>query len=271
MKRITAALLAASLTVAACGIPNDTIALPSDPEAVVLQVRSEGGFAPVEFILGQGPRYTLMGDGTLISEGPVIAIYPGPLLPNYQMTMLDDGQLRLILDLVADMGLADMDDELDDTHTRTVADATTEVITYWDELGTHSYSVYALGLVDDTTSVRPATKAFQDLLSLLGEMASTGDSAPYRGERVQIVAGAGFADPDFPDVRDWPLRETDFGRWHALPNGWLCRSLGSEALDLFTDASRSTQWLNPDPSLDASALTLLVRPLHPGEEPCFGN
>lgn len=270
MTKMKAGLLAGALTLAACGVPTDAITMPSDPEAVVIQVRSEGGFAPVEFILGQGPRYTLLGDGTLISEGPVIAIYPGPLLPNYQATALNDDQIRSVLDLIAEIGLPDMVDELDDTYTRTVADGTTEIITYWDDDGAHTYSVYALGIVDDS-SLRPETAAFLELMALLGELTATGDSLPYRGELVQIVAGPGFADPDFPDVRDWPLNNTGFADWRTLPNGWICTTLGSEVLDLFNDATRSTQWLNPDPEINGVALTLLVRPLHPGEEPCFAG
>ena len=83
-------LATAALTLAACGGGGDGAALPPDPDAPVIQVRSEGGFTTPEMNLGRGPSYTLLGDGRLIYEGPVIAIYPGPLLPNYQMTQLTE-------------------------------------------------------------------------------------------------------------------------------------------------------------------------------------
>jgi hypothetical protein len=85
---------------------------------------------------------------------------------------------------------------------------------------------------------------------------------------VQVIAGSGFVDPEFADVRNWPLDNTDFSDWETLPNGWMCTTYGPEILDTFADASQTTQWTHPDPMMDAPAFTLLVRPLHPGEPDC---
>lgn len=266
MKKLTLGLLAAVLAISACGVDgSQQIELPDNPNTAVLQVRSDGGFAPVEWILSRGPRFTLLADGRLIHEGPTITIYPGPLLPNYQVVTITDDQMASVLSLVQEIGLPDMADEKDDTNAQTVADATTEVVTYWDEAGSHTYSVYALGLVPNPTS--RSTAAFAELLNLLDELSFQGDAAPYEAERVQVIAGFGFVDPDFQNVRDWPLDNTDVEDWTEFPNGWTCKVFGPEMLDSFTDANQATQWSNPvgDP------LTLLVRPLHPGEEPCFGN
>ncbi len=266
MKRMTVGLLAAALAISAC-VAGDGIALPEEDGSPLLQVRSEGGFAPIEFILGHGPRYTLLTDGRLISEGPVPAIYPGPLVPNYQVTTIDEDQMRSVLDLVEAIGLPDMIDTFDDVNTNTVADATTEIVTYWDAGGSHRYSVYALGLIDNP-SVRPETASFQNLVNLLDQLASQGESTGYVADRVQYVAGPGFSDPDFAEVLGWPLDNEDFDSWAMLPNGWACLVLGGEVPGLFFEADNATLWTNPEGGDD---LKLLVRPLLPGEEACFSG
>ena len=266
MKRITAGFALAALAIAACGVDSGGIDLPDDGDTPILQVKSEGGFAPVEFILGQGPTYTLLANGRLISEGPVIAIHPGPLVPNYQVATINDDQMRSVLDMVSKIGLLEMIDEFDDTNTRTVADATTEVVTYWDENGAHRYSVYALGLVA-SDAVRPETTSFQELLVLLDQLA-TQTSTAYVADQVQYVVGPGWNDPDFTEIQDWPLSNSDFGGWKTLPNGWRCQVQSGPVPSVFTQANSATLWSDPE---GGEPLKVLVRPLLPGEELCLGN
>lgn len=260
---LTAVLLALS----ACGIPDGSgLDLPENPDDPVLQVASEGGFAPVEFVLGRGPTYTLLAGGRLIFEGPTIAIFPGPLLPNYQVARLDDDQMGQVLELVDQIGLPDFEFELDDSAASRVADATTETVTYWDFSGTHTYSVYALGIdLDEDPS--PRTASFEELLELLGELTGS-EAEPYQPDIVRVMAGPGTVNDEFEDVRPWPLETRDISDWEELPNGWTCRVFGPEVLDRFTDATQVTVWENPDPSLANSPIKLLVRPLHPGEPGC---
>ncbi|MCZ6504483.1 MAG: hypothetical protein O6834_00675 [Actinobacteria bacterium] len=268
MRRKSFALLtAATLAISACGAGGGSGSeVPADPDAPVLQIRSEGGFLPVGLVLARGPRYTLLADGRLIHEGPVIAIYPGPLLPNYLESQINEDQMSSVLELIDRIGLPDMESEIDDSAARFVADATTEVVTYWDGKGEHSYSVYALGIESDSSS--PSTDAFTDLLVVMDQLATLGSAVTYQPERVQVIAGVGFANPDFSNVRDWPLDNTDFSDWEILPNEWTCTTYGPEVLDTFADATQTTQWTHPDPMMDAPTLTLLVRPLHPGELDC---
>lgn len=271
MRLTTAGLaLAAVMTLSACGIPADPgLGLPEDPDAPVIQITSEGGFAPVDMVLGRGPLYTLLADGGLIYEGPQVAIYPGPLLPNYQVTRIGDEQMRRILDLVNEIGLPDMGRELDDSAASRVADATTEAITYWDENGTHTYAVYALG-IDLDESPPPPTRAFSDLLALFGDL-TAGEATPYVPEQARIIAGPGHVNEEHEDVRDWPLEDEDLSAWVTLPNGWLCDTVDPSVLGRFTDATQATvwRWIPDDPTLgDAELYKLLVRPLHPGEPDC---
>lgn len=271
MKLKIAMLLAATMTISACGIEDEPgLGLPEDPDTPVIQITAEGGFAPVSAILGRGPLYTLLADGRLIYEGPTIAIYPGPLVPNYQVARITDQQMEQVLDLVEAIGLPEMDREVDDSAASRVADATTEVITYWDENGEHSYAVYALG-IDLDEPEPPATAAFQELFDLMGDL-SSGEAEPYQPDRVRILAGPGAVNEEFEDVRDWPLENADLSSWETLPNGWLCSVFEPDVLAEFADATRATVWRwtpGDDATLaDAEFLELLVRPLHPGEPTC---
>jgi hypothetical protein len=268
MKKPIWLLLAVTLTLSACGSPSG-VQLPSDPNAPVLQIRSEGGFAPIEWTLGRGPRYTLLADGRLIHEGPTIAIFPGPLLPNYLVSETNVDQMNSVIDLIQRIGLPDMGHVVDDSQSSFVADATTEVVTFWDDNGEHSFSVYALELEPDPSD--PKVAAFADLLVVMDQLAFQGDSTPFEASRVRITAGAGFVDPEFEDVREWPLDNPDFSDWSEYPNGWTCEVFGPEVLDLFLDATQSTTWLHPNPMMDAPSFKLLVRPLYPGEPDCANS
>jgi hypothetical protein len=263
MRRIPLGLLtAAALAISACGTGGGSRAeLPADPDAPVLQVRSVGGFDSdsVEAILGRGPRYTLLADGRLIHEGPVIAIYPGPLLPNYLVSQINDDQINTVLELIDEIGLPEMENDIPAFF---VGDGTIEVVTYWDREGEHSSSIYALGVEPDSST------PFTELLAMLDQLAAQRDAVPYEPQRVQVMAGFGFFDPDFSDVREWPLDNTDFSNWETLPNEWMCTTYEPGVLDAFVDANQTTQWTHPDPMMDAPSFTLLVRPLHPGEPDC---
>jgi hypothetical protein len=102
MRRKTIALLILALAAAACGTGEDnglasTLKLNDDPESALVIVRDEGGFVPPDFMVRQGPRLILLRDGTLINQGPMIDIFPGPLLINYQQTQLDEETMLFVL------------------------------------------------------------------------------------------------------------------------------------------------------------------------------
>jgi len=161
------------------------------------------------------------------------------------------------------MGLAGIDEESDDTALNFVADASTEVIRYWDATGEHKYSVYALGIDDEPTE---RNAAFLELIETFDRFTAEAPAEPYSAEEVRVVAGVGFVDPAFSDVREWPLEAEIFTDWTKLPNGWFCRTYEANVLTSFGDATQATVWTHPDGSSDP--LTLLVRPLIPGETAC---
>ncbi len=263
MRKVWLGLFAVfALLVGACGGGDESVDV--DPDEALIQITSEGGFVPVEFGLGQGPRYTLLGDGTLIFSGFTTLEFPGRLIPPYLTAQLSGSQMNAILALIDDMGLADIVDEADDSASDFVADASTEVIRFWDAAGEHRYSVYALGIEDDPSE---RNTVFLELIATLDEFTAQAPGEPYEPDRVRVVAGPGTENPDFPDVRPWPLDE-EWEQWTALANGWQCRVYGADVLSTFEDATQATTWEMPVGGLDFDPANLLVRPLHPGEPDC---
>jgi hypothetical protein len=252
------------LVLAACGGGDDDAESRGSDETV-LQITSEGGFVPVEFMLNNGPRYTLLGDGRLIFQGVQTMQFPGPLLPPYLVAQLDDSQMTAVLAMVERIGLPDIADETDDSATAMVADASTDVITFWDAAGTHRYAVYALGLEESPTE---RNEAFLELIQTFDQFTAETESEPYTAEQVRIIAGPGTVDPAFEDVRSWPLDDS-WEEWSELPNTWACRAFDSEVLESFGDANQATTWEAPEDSFAFPApVQLLVRPLLPGEPGC---
>ena len=161
-----------------------------------------------------------------------------------------------------------MESELDDSAISNVADATTEVVTYWDENGMHSYSVYALGI--DPNPSKPATAATAELVAALSEATFSGDSEEYVTDQIRVISAVAQTppDPEFEDVRPWPLEGEDPSQWTELSLGFTCKVFGAEVVDAFRDATQVTQWLHPEESMDAPPFILLTRPLLPGEPNC---
>jgi hypothetical protein len=259
-------LVAATLIIGACGTEGGTLDPPDDPGSPVLRIQYEGGFVPLEWSLASGPSYELLGDGRLIIAGVTTMQYPGPLVVPYQQVQLIEADVDRVLALINEIGLPDMVDEKDDTQAAYIADASTYVITYWDEEGAqHKYSIYALGI--DSESGNEATAGALELDTLMVEL-SSGEAEPYVADEIKVLAGVSSIEPEpaFEDIRPWPLPDDPEG-WSGFSGiDWKCRVYPGERLDLFTDATQVTQWTAP--AGDAGPYTVLVRQLLPGEEGC---
>lgn len=282
MKRALTLVTVIGLALAACGGDDTTdttvpITGPSSTAGdspheggtgeVLLTVTSEGGFVPVEFNLDRMPRYVLLDDGTLIYQGPVPAIFPGPLLPNVQVTEVSGAQMDEILQLIDEVGLPEIDEFIDDSNAEMVADATTEFFTYYDENGTHRLGIYALGITEGGGSTERILA--NELIEVLDEVTATGESRPYAAARIQVAAGPAL---EFDDVQGrvepWPL-EVDFADMPEWAIGWRCLEMeGDEVerlLEVFSDANQATRW-----DTGEEELTIKARPLLPGEDACGG-
>ena len=270
MQITTIGILALALLVRACG--NDSTSAtpePRDADSVVLTVTSEGGFVPVEFNLDRMPRFVLMGDGRLYSPGMMTLEFPGKLLPPVQVTTISDEQFGEIMALVEELGLPDIDEEIDNSNAEMVADASTEFITYYDPSGSvHRLGVYALGLVEGGSDARFFAA---ELVQALEEAAATGESQIYQPERLQVAAGPAVqVDPAIQaEVKDWPLAMSheEMEEWGF---GWRCVEVTDDEVgplfEVFGEANQATLW-----DTGTEQLTIKARPLLPGETACSGK
>lgn len=259
-----------ALLLSACGGGSglsDTV--PPDPEVAVLTVTSEGGFSAPDSRVSAMPRYVVGADHTLYFQGPVPEIFPGPLLPNIQVVKLSDQTWKDILAVVAELGMPDYVEKLDDEGADQVADAGTDVIIYHDANGDHRLAIYALGITNGSAS--PDRLLATDLMQILDDAAFNSESQPFSPETLQVAAGDAGLDvgPGMATVQPWPLdvAYADMTGWIA---GWRCVEVGGpkvpDLMDTFGNANQATLW-----DTGSEQVNLRVVPLMPGRQACPAN
>lgn len=270
MRRTVKAALVLTLALAACGGGSgleSKLALNEDPSSVLLIVKDEGGFVPIEFLVGQGPRLVLLRDGTLITPGPQVEIYPGPLLGSYQQSQLDDEMILFVLEEIDALDFASIENEVNNEAANSVADASTTVVTFFNQDGTHIFSVYALGIGAQVGDARVGILA--NLINRLGEVGFGGGATQYEWDAIQVMAGISQnpPDPEFSTTQPWPLPMSFEEMSDTTGFGWRCASFGgAEAqalLEAFRESNQATLWDH-----GSAQYQLAVRPVFPGEEPC---
>jgi len=154
MTRPRHALLAGlpvAILVASCNLVSPaayaSVPHPAGSEMVV-RIAWTGGFVPYEFIFTSVPRFTLLGDGRVLVEGPQIDIYPGPALPNVQVRRLTEEGIQSILFRISETGLFDQSHSYN-AATQFIADANSTVFTVRADNREVVVDVYALGLLTD--------------------------------------------------------------------------------------------------------------------------
>jgi hypothetical protein len=277
MKRTIITFLLLALLSAACGTDEGaeitatteapgTTAAPEGPARMLLMVSNEGGFLPLEVALNQAPSFTLLTDGTLIFQGAIPAIFPGPLLPNMQQVKLASDQMDDIQVLIDAIGLPNMTDYVNNDAANFVADAGTTVATYLDNAGvSHRMSVYALGIQEQMPDELGNLVLLTEKLDTFTYEGPAGE--PYLSDRfiVRVLEGGSF-DPQFEDVRPWeftfepgpvPIQMPD------IPCQVLEGEAATDARALLSDATQVTQWEHA-----TGTFTVLGRDLLPGESGC---
>jgi hypothetical protein len=200
---------------AACGVAT----WAKGQKDLVLRIWLAGGFVPPGVDLTNTPLISVYGDGTVVSQGAQIMIYPGPLLPSLQVQKLTDAGMRKLLDAAERAGLTLPDTKYDSYG---IADAPTTFFTLTADGCTHHISAYALneaistqGLDQKTIEARAALLAFRNALTDLGTLVGTGnvtDGGIFKATAYRIVsreepAGTGASGSPAPVVK-WPLKET---------------------------------------------------------------
>jgi hypothetical protein len=215
-------LTVVALVVAACGKQTITttggkqLTYATAPNALLVRVEHSGGFVPVEAIFTALPLVSVYGDGTVLTQGPQIAIYPGPALPNLQVRKLDQEGIEALLQAAADAGLTG---PAPDYGQPPIADAPDTVVTINVNDQTYRHSANALGdfgggdlgLTPAQTRARAALATFvssvTDLPTLVGGEHITAEE-PYDISAWRLQANRVDTLPTgepAPSVKPWPV------------------------------------------------------------------
>lgn len=258
---------------------SDVVGHPDEPDELVLRVAVGGGFVPVEFNLTELPAFSMYGDGTIITPGPQIAIYPAPALPNLQQRQVTEDGIQMILSEALDAGLKGPDRSL--TNDR-IADAPTTVFTVVTDTGTHTTSAYALGTgtgpqegPEEDRQVRNRIRQFQQTITSLEQSLPAGEISaeqPFEPKRLRLFVREGNPEPSEPGIEqpelEWPLDGdlAEFGEPHTSLD-YRCGVVGGEDVQRLLDVAKRANQLTPWVS-EGRSYGVLFRPLLPDESGC---
>jgi hypothetical protein len=236
------------------------------PDDVVLRVEQIGGFVPVESLVTYLPELTVYGDGRVLTQGPVPAMYPGPALPNIQVQTITPEALRTLVNLAvaAKVGMPA------DFGQPPVADGTSARITVLTSAGPQVSTVYMLGMDDGLTADQRAARApLRDLVAKLEDLRDTlGQSRSYVPDVLAAVDSPWVADPTLTEPeRAWPGPALP-GQQVGAPGGNLgCVTVSGAQLTSVLDAAGHANQLTPW-VWDGTRYRVQFRPLLPDESSC---
>jgi hypothetical protein len=270
-----AAAIAVLLGLAACGdrgassTPAPATTVPAAAEGLVLRAEYTGGFVSPSVLVSRLPMVSVYADGRVISEGPVTAIYPGPALPNVQMTTIDQGEVQDLVDRAMAAGVADTSD----LGMPPVADAPSTRFTVVTASDTYVREAYALWEAPQeggglTAEQEAARAKLSDLLTALTDAAAA-ESEPYEADAVAAVASP-WVDPEDglqqPEVA-WPGPALPGEPTGGPADVGCVTATGDQAralLDAAASANAATPWVTPD----GMRWSVVLRPLLPDESGC---
>ena len=282
-----AALLAVAVMAAACvGGPGAAGPTPSpapkDPDKVLFRVSWDGGFVTPEMLLGRLPLVVVYADGRVITQGPVPAIFPGPLMPNLLEQTLSSEALDGLIQLARDKDLL-KDVKYDFPG---IADAPDTVLEINLDGRSFRLSAYALaeaagGGVAPPIEVAPADvagrAAMQEFINAL-----TGISAEsfvdqqhqygFEALRLYVTKAAIVENSEFPGEQPpiaWPLDDlaTAGEPVENSPIGARCLVVEGDDLATVKPLLEGANQLSVFES-KGEFYTLIPRPLYPDESGC---
>lgn len=217
-----------------------------------------------------------MGDGTIVTAGPQIAIYPPPALLSLVSARLRVAGIEAVLREAKTAGVVEGDKEF--TNDR-VADASTTVITVIAGGRSHTSSVYALGFEGHPDEVARIEKFVNDLQSLISgperappwmpDDAYDSGETQYEISRLQVITlKPTERDDDIdPGTATWPLATPLSQVGTPFESDSRCAVFEGEELDqLLSEIGKTnqlTRW-----NSEGELYELAVRPLLPDETGC---
>ncbi|CAN5183852.1 hypothetical protein BH24ACT1_BH24ACT1_05860 [soil metagenome] len=245
----------------------------SDPDVgaaeLVLSVEVGGGLLPAGQAFRTVPSAVVYGDGTTLSPGATVAIYPGPAAVPITRGTLDKSELERLVSAAGNAGL--LDDTDDDYGRPPVADVTTTTVRIVAGGKTHVTSVYALHpgatpLPGVGFAQQQARERVVDYVDLVIQAIVAAEGEPYVPERYWVLPLAPdlTVDPAVaPDGQNWPFPDVVLGEGECtVVSGNRAIELG-HALQTATEISR---WR----TASGETFVLSVRPALPHEADCPG-
>jgi hypothetical protein len=199
MRPLTRVALLACLVAATAGCgARDQVTDPASsygPNDLVLRIEGGGGLAAPDRLLTSVPFFNLYGDGRVITTGPVPAIYPGPALPNLQVSHVGPFDPPLLAKKALDAGVGSADaGELQ------IADGGWTRFTVLTEGGEKSTQVTELNTDEGLTrSQKSAREKLRKLLDELTGNPAVDRSTPYVATEVAVSA-IPWSDPGDPSL-----------------------------------------------------------------------
>jgi hypothetical protein len=258
---------------------------PTAPDALVFRIETTGGLLPPFPDPTALPDFSLYGDGTVITAGPQLLVYPPPILPNLVQSRISEEGIQLLLQEAVAAGLSTAEAEYP---LPGAADVPTTVFTLVLPERTIRVSVAGLGL-EEPNDPRLASEERETRQRLAGLAERVRDfptwlppeairepANPYSITRLQLLALPSGeetttpVDQTFVTVRAWPL-PNPLGTL-GEPAPWFqpaarCFVVGWSDLALLLaqlrHANTATRWESA-----GEHDTLLVRPLLPDEQGC---
>lgn len=241
---------------------------PTDPGVPVLMVEVGGGLTTMEMALTNMPSVVIYGDGTVVTQGAVPAIFPGPALPPLFTGTLDPETVSALLADALAAGVGSEDLDFGDIP---VADAPSTVIRVITDGGEASTGVYALGFGDPdgdflTDEQRALRDRFNDLVRSIESAAADVAETPYVANELAFLVTPYTFEPDPPQTEmAWPL--DDLATIGVDLNGVRCATVSGADLDAVTAALADANSLTPWTS-EGDRYALTWRPLLPHENGC---
>jgi hypothetical protein len=265
--------------------PPGAIAHPTGPTDLVLRITVDGGFAGPGWDLRRIPVISIYGDGTVISEGPQIEIYPPPALPSIVVARMTEAGLQEVLAAAQAAGLLGPDRTLDAPG---IADAPFTTIVVNAGGSVHTTTIYALAEAEGSSVEIPAeekaarreildfTAKLSDRANWLGDELGADTQYAYDAMRIYSlpatppVDGSVGGDENLPpSYADWPLEPglAWFGDAFASGMNYRCGTITGKDLKEFLPVAQNTSWETYWRS-GGSTYQLILRPLLPDESGC---
>jgi hypothetical protein len=235
--------------IAACGDDSQqasSYSFPQVPDTVVMRIGYENGFVAPGASFVRLPSLLVSGDGRVFTPGPMIEIYPGPLLPAILERSITKTGIQKLLRLADDAALLGAIPDYSLPPDAMIADAPDTVVTITVNGESYEHRANALGMESPeggpSTPARDNLLKFVTLVTDVSKVAGAGNVGTERAfvaEQYRFQAMAvdptQWTDPS-PTIVEWPA---DAGV--VLADSAQCATItASEGDDLFATATQLT-------------------------------